>query len=203
MQFSRLKFSANTADTSHGRTSAWKPVPATIESVDLMQQHPNKPIGQNLEKRSKFGYSLFFPLVVTGFMGIVLSSWANSTYLSSVGPSPFRYLPISTPSTNRVASPTPAVVQLPVPPPVETVEKPPLPAPPTPAPSPAPGSDQTQAVVESPQSDGVISPQILLKYFNKSTNGAAAAVSGPIDFSPPRVVLETPSSKAEYSTPPH
>jgi hypothetical protein len=49
----------------------------------------------------------------------------------------------------------------------------------------------------------VISPQMLLKYFTKSTNGTGAGVLGPmpLNFTPPPP-SQTPSSKATYSTSP-
>jgi hypothetical protein len=49
----------------------------------------------------------------------------------------------------------------------------------------------------------VISPQMLLKYFAKSTNGAGARVVGPMpmNFTPPPPV-QPPASKATYSTSP-
>lgn len=81
-------------------------------------------------------------------------------------------------------------------------EKAPAPAPPAPVHEPASTNDQANVIVEQPQPDGVVSPQMLLKYFNKSTNGNAAGVNAPLDFTPPRLA-EPPSSKAEYSTPQH
>ncbi len=48
--------------------------------------------------------------------------------------------------------------------------------------------------------DGVVSPQMLLKFFNKSTNGPSTTVIAPMDFRPPN---PTPlPSKATYSTGP-
>jgi hypothetical protein len=44
----------------------------------------------------------------------------------------------------------------------------------------------------------VVSPQMLLKYFNKSTNGNTTGVIAPIQFSPPQSI-GAPSSTATYS----
>ncbi len=49
----------------------------------------------------------------------------------------------------------------------------------------------------------VVSPQMLLKYFTKSTNGTGAGAIGPMpmNFTPPPPA-QAPSSKASYSTSP-
>jgi hypothetical protein len=154
------------------------------------------------EKRSKMGSRRYFPLIITACTGILVSAWADTAYLPTVGPSPFRYRPIFEPTTNKVAPPPTMPALLPVQLPVEKPEKPAVPAPVPPSHDSAPATDRADAVVESPQSDGVISPQMLLKYFNKSTNGNAASFGAPLDFTPPHVV-DSPSSKSENSTPSH
>jgi hypothetical protein len=179
-------------------------MPAVIESINAMQQELNRPVWQMImskaAKRSTLGYRRHFPLIVIASMGVLISSWANTAYLPAVGPSPLRFRPVFMPNTNGVALPAPVPAQ----------SAPSLPAekktsvsttPPPPHPS-APTIDQTDAIAEPPRSDGEISPQMLLKYFNRSTNGNAAAVSAPLDFTPPRPV-EAASSKAEYTTPSH
>lgn len=181
-------------------------MPAVIESIDAMQQHLTQPVWQMImtkpEKRSIFGYRRHFPLIVTACMGILISSWADTVYLPAVGPSPLRFRPAFKPNTNRVVLPSPAPAKSTLPLPAEKAEKTPAPTPAIPLHDPVPTTEQADAVVEPPPSDGEISPQMLLKYFNRSTNGNAAAVSAPLDFTPPRPV-EAASSKAEYSTPSH
>jgi hypothetical protein len=46
----------------------------------------------------------------------------------------------------------------------------------------------------------VVSPQMLLKYFTKSTNSTASAAT-PLDFTPPKAA-GTPPSRATYETGP-
>jgi hypothetical protein len=72
----------------------------------------------------------------------------------------------------------------------------PLPAPPVE--EPAAVTNQAVVLPEPARHDDVVSPQMLLKYFNKSTNGATTGVLAPFEFSPPQTG-EPPSSKATYS----
>ena len=46
--------------------------------------------------------------------------------------------------------------------------------------------------------DAVVSPEMLLKYFNRSTNGASMEILAPMNVIPTRLP-EPPSSKATYS----
>jgi hypothetical protein len=62
------------------------------------------------------------------------------------------------------------------------------------------GNGTAQPPVESSPPEPVVSPQMLLKYFTKSTNSMAPAAS-PIDFNPPKSV-EAPPSRATYETSP-
>ena len=48
----------------------------------------------------------------------------------------------------------------------------------------------------------VVSPQMLLKYFNKSTNGSVTGVVMPVEFAAPQPSAAPPSSSATYSTTP-
>ena len=50
-------------------------------------------------------------------------------------------------------------------------------------------------------SEPKISPQMLLKFFNRSTNGTAGGIIAPVDFAPP-TVPKPPSGSAMYSTNP-
>ena len=47
----------------------------------------------------------------------------------------------------------------------------------------------------------MVSPQMLLKYFNRTTNGISSAVTAPMEFAPP-TPARPPSSTATYSTNP-
>jgi hypothetical protein len=68
--------------------------------------------------------------------------------------------------------------------------------PPTPAVAPTPASPQF-----APASvDAVVSPQMLLKYFDKSTNGGGSVLA-PVEFLPPKAVAPNQSS-ATFSTGP-
>jgi hypothetical protein len=46
----------------------------------------------------------------------------------------------------------------------------------------------------------MVSPQMLMQYFNRSTNGAAAGIMAPVNFAPP--AAPSPSSTATYSADP-
>jgi hypothetical protein len=60
------------------------------------------------------------------------------------------------------------------------------------------GLDINPANTTSPQPGDVVSPQMLLKYFNKSTNGTGAGIIAPVDVNTSRPTQATPSS-ATYS----
>jgi hypothetical protein len=171
-----------------------------------MQQHPNSPVWQVLvtktEGRSVFGHCRRFTVVIAAFMGILVSTWASSPYLATVGPAPLRFRPAFKPNTNvvvrlaAVAEPKPVVQPVAV----EKVDKAPPPVLLVPAHDVAPTNDPSDAVIDSVGSATTISPQMLLKYFNKSQSGAAAATNAPVDFALPRAGAP-PSSKAEFTTP--
>lgn len=179
---------------------------AVFMRMDGMQKHLNQLVRQMFmtksEMQSAFGHGRRIVFLAVAFAGVLFSGWADNAYLPAVGPSPLRYLPPFKPKTNIVVLPPPVLVPATAPVPVE--KAPPAPVAPAPVvvPEPIPANIQTNAFVEPPRTDGVVSPQMLLKYFNKSTNANAAGVDGPLDFNPPRSA-EPPSSKAEYSTPPH
>ncbi len=181
-------------------------MPAPIENIDEMQAHLNKLVWRtvrtNPENYSKLGHSRCFSLIVTALMGVLMSSWASTAYLPAVGPAPLRFRPAFRPITNSVVPPPPVPAQPPVPPPAEKTGRITLPIPAAPAPASVPAAEETDAVAERPPSDGTVSPQMLLRFFNKSTNGVAAGGIAPLDFTPPRTA-EPPSSKAEFSNPPH
>jgi hypothetical protein len=62
-------------------------------------------------------------------------------------------------------------------------------------------TNQIQSLTLPSNPDEVVSPQMLLRYFNKSTNGASASVIAPMEFTPPPAA-PAPSSKASFSTSP-
>jgi hypothetical protein len=144
--------------------------------------------------------SLLFVLI-----GSLIATVAGSPgpgYLALVGPAAFRFAPVARPCTNRFVLPAPVPVPVPAPVPLQ-IEK--APTPPLPAPAPAvtnqgAASDATQPPVGSAPADGVVSPQMLLRFFNKSTNNPASVIA-PLDFTPPKAAVAAPSS-ATYSTGP-
>lgn len=177
-------------------------MPPVFIGSDAMQQHLNQPVRQMFMTkpgmRSFFRYRHYCSLIAAAYLVVLAPAWSNAGYLPTVGPSPLRFRPAFKPNTNIVVLPIP-IQPVVAPPPAEKVEK--VSSPTLPALEPIPAIAQTNAVVEPPRPD-VVSPQMLLKYFNKPTNGNAAGVSAPLDFTPPRPV-EPPSSKASYSTPQH
>ena len=145
------------------------------------------------------------------FAGLALGVSAAPGYLPAVGPVPLRFRPTPPPAE--------ALVQMPLPPP-----DPPSPAPDIPSPLSAAANTATNKTppAASPSSVPVIatatngpaqpdanpsgsepriSPQMLLRYFSRSTNGAAGGMMAPVDFAPPAAATP-PSSTATYSTEP-
>jgi hypothetical protein len=140
-----------------------------------------------------------FP-VIAAAIGICVANLVEAAYLPTVGPAPLRFRAPYKPSTNSVAPPAPVVSEPVIPPPVKEVEKAPAPAPPVHEAAPAP--IDTNAVVDTAPSDGVISSAMLLKYFNRSTNGAATGVGAPPSFTPAGGA-DPQSGKVDSSTRPH
>lgn len=123
-------------------------------------------------------------------------------YLASIGPSGLRFCSVPRPFTNIFVLPVikPATNE---PPTVATNSEPSHVVPTASATVPDAGTNQTQNVnvVDPGVPTNVVSPQMFLKYFSKSTNGAAnATIITPLDFTPPRA-SPAPSS-ATYSTGP-
>lgn len=121
-------------------------------------------------------------------------------YLPRVGPAPLRFRP----------APAPVIHHF-VPPPAEPVASSavaapatnaPLPVPPPPAKSPAIINHVASGVPDTARPEDVVSPQMLLKDFNKGTNGASTSVIAPVDFGPTQQPVEPLKSKASYSTGP-
>jgi len=176
-------------------------MPSVFEGIEAVRKRLYQFVRQifmeKTEKRCSFGYRGYLPLLLAAYMGVLASGGADTAYLPVVGPSPLRFRPAFKLNINVVMLPLPAPVK-----PVAALPVEKAPIQPVTMREPVPTTEQTNATVEPPQPDSVISPQMLLKYFNRSTNGNAAGVSAPLDFTPPHPV-EPPSSKAEYSTPPH
>jgi len=126
---------------------------------------------------------------------------AGPGYLKNPGPAPLRFQPVpqpitvrpvlppppvETPETNSVAQ-TNAVETLAVTTMVSTTPAIELPV-------------QTNLVIGVPTDEETVSPQMLLKYFNKSTNGPTTTIIAPFNFAPPR--SSVPSSTATYTNTP-
>jgi hypothetical protein len=206
LRYFHLKCRADSADSLPDGYRLGTPCQPPLKAAYVMQQHPNSPVWQvfvtRTERSSGFGHCRRFTLIIAAFMGILISSWASSPYLPTVGPAPLRFRPAFKPNTNVVvrlaAVPAPKpVVQAGA---VEKVEKATPPALLAPAHDAAPTNDPSDAVIESVGSATTISPQMLLKYFNKPQNGAAVGTNAPVDFTLPRAGAP-PSSKAEFTTP--
>jgi len=145
-------------------------------------------------------------------MGLALGVSASPGYLPVVGPAPLRFRPAAQSVTNLVRMPLPPPDPPPATPPPTPLTPPAAAvteaktAPPAAAPSSAP---VILAPTNSPAgpdatpfgSEPMISPQMLLKYFNRSTNGTVSGVIAPVDFAPPAVARPV-SSTATYSTNP-
>jgi len=118
-------------------------------------------------------------------------------YLPRVGPVPLRLAAVLRISTNHFVLPIPATVKEPAPVIPKVVKPSPLPV--SPPLEPVPVIKETpnaQTFPEAP-ADGVVSAQMLLKYFNKSGNGTtnANASSAAIDFTPPKPVVPASNGK--------
>ncbi len=140
-------------------------------------------------------------------LGLAAAASPGPGYLPVAGPAPLRFFAAHWPCTNRFVLTVPA----PAPEPASVVSQAAKSAPPrplTPAstalgpPAVIPQADggKAPAPVESIPPDGVVSPQMFLKYFTKPANSAAAA-AGPLDFTPPKIAPPN-SSSATYSTGP-
>jgi hypothetical protein len=157
-----------------------------------------------------------------GLLGVA-TAWADAGYLPLAGPLPLRFrLPpvlVAEHASDPLPPPPPAPIVLPTPP---------MPPEPPQTSNAAPAKmDKPVAVTNAPalefdarepvtgpasatSPDGVISPQMLIKYFtvsaNPATNAAGVAAVGPIGFTPPPVTAPAPTppaaSKAAPSTTP-
>lgn len=144
-------------------------------------------------------------ILLSTFSAAALAS-ADTGYLPRVGPAPLRFQSVPKPATNHYLLPPREPVPEPQPVAAKSEVKPPAPA----VTASAPGettviSSQIPASATEPdpvpgRSEDVISPQMLLRYFSKSTNGTSTSIVAPIQFTPPKT--ETPPSKASFTTSP-
>jgi hypothetical protein len=147
------------------------------------------------------GFSIFLLALLGGFA----SAAPTIGYLPVVGPAPLRFIIAPRVLTNQfrpvLPPPEPARVFMPTepiqPPPAEpAVVHPQEPARDTPAAA----TPLRELPMEAAPADEVVSPQMFLKFFNKSIN-ISNSVAAPVDFMPPKIA-EPPVSKATYSTGP-
>jgi|HubBroStandDraft_2_1064218.scaffolds.fasta_scaffold402347_2 hypothetical protein len=165
---------------------------------------------------------------MAGVMGVA-TVWADTGYLARTGPLPLRFreeppaiikhinasfpppfLPPYFPPPTLISLPTPSMPATP-PDTSQATNDPPLPGATT---NGAALEFVARRLVDDPAPpagpDGIVSPQMLLKYFTTSTNGSPKAgrnpvsvgVIAPLGFTPPMAEpgpMPPPSSKATYS----
>jgi len=161
-----------------------------------------------------FGRWRYWAAVGAVFAGLASGVLAASGYLPAVGPVPLRFRPAAQPATNLVfiplpppdpPSPPPDASSAPPAPPAatntEAKQTPPVIPPSSPGPTNTVASGPASPNDAASGSAPLISPQMLLRYFNRATNGAAAGIIAPVDFAPPAPATP-PSSTATYSTDP-
>jgi hypothetical protein len=133
-------------------------------------------------------------VVLIAFLGVVAAASTGPGYLPRVGPVPLRFSPAPRPRLNRFVLPVPAPAPEPVPvvsqvekaPPAHSLLLPPI------SPEP-PAGVLAQPPVDSSPPDTVVSPQMLLKFFSKSTNTAPSG-GAPVDFNPPKTAGPLPAA---------
>ena len=158
-----------------------------------------------------FGRARHWAGAGTVFAGLVVGIQAAPGYLPVVGPPPLRFRSPPQPATN--------LVHLALPPPDLPVSEPATPpggaynqtktttpggtnAAPTTAPLVSGATNNPAGPDSTPlTSQPLISPQMLLKFFNRSTNAPGNEVVAPMNFAPP-TPAKPPSSTATYSTDP-
>jgi hypothetical protein len=124
---------------------------------------------------------------------------AEPGYLAVLGPAPLRFLPaarqVSHTSAPTATNTPPTAVQ-------PLGGSPAMPGagnPPTVPPPQIPAETNEVSTPTPPlEPEAVISPQMLIKYFNRSTNGAPTEIIAPMNLGTPHP-SEPPSSKATYS----
>lgn len=142
--------------------------------------------------------------------GLVCGVSAAPGYLPAVGPAALRFRPAAPSGTNlvRMALPPPDVSPSTAST-ASTNTAADTEAKPAPAAATLSSAPLIFAVTNTPPqpeaapfgAEPLISPQMLLKYFNRSTNGASSGIIAPVDFAPPAPAPPR-SSTATYSTGP-
>jgi hypothetical protein len=168
-------------------------------------------VKQQFNNRDTSVFSSLFcvSVALAAFFCLAIAVWAGPGYLSTVGPAPLRYLPPAKPLekvTKRVAAVTPPPVVPAAP--VAQIEDTNLFAAPdflsaptvTEAHSP-PKIEQTNLVTGATPDEGTVSTQMLLQYFNTSSNNSGAGVIVPLNVAMPPPV-DTPPSRASYTNAP-
>jgi hypothetical protein len=149
-----------------------------------------------------------------GFFGVMVV-WAGPGYLPQAGPVPLRFRVLPPPQANLISHPDPSPVslsallppvsaKLPVPT-VPTVPTAPALAPVLAANPPAVEYDvRDSGIIGTPAlpPDGVISPQMLIKYFTLSTNATGMSAAAPVGFTPPTVAVPVPPTTTSEPNPP-
>jgi hypothetical protein len=139
--------------------------------------------------------------VLFAALSVAAAASPGPGWLPLAGPTPLRFSPAPRPRDNRFVLPVPVPAPEPAPVVSQANKAPPASsAPEPPASIPRAGNGMAQPPVESSPPDAVVSPQMLLKYFTKSTN-SAVPVAAPLDFTPPKAA-GAPPSRATYETGP-
>jgi hypothetical protein len=145
-------------------------------------------------RRVKNRREFFIAALVVAVAMAQFAGAETSGYLPTVGPASLRYQIIPPMVTNQVVLPPP-------PAPVAEVVEPPAPVAPAPK-APPVITNVGSSAPELAHPEDVVSPQMLLKYFNKSTNGSSLGIVAPLNFTPPKTAEPAPASSATYSTGP-
>jgi hypothetical protein len=141
------------------------------------------------------------PFVLFAVLSVAAAASPGPGWLPLVGPAPLRFSPAPRPCAKRFVLPDPVPAPEPAPVVSQVHKAPPMSsAPEPPASILRTNNGMAQPPVESSPPDAVVSPQMLLKYFTKSTNSTAPAAA-PLDFTPPKAA-ETPPGRATYETGP-
>jgi hypothetical protein len=151
---------------------------------------------------TRIGNRLGGLLILVSFLTVkAIAGSPLGGYLASVGPMPLRFSQVLPPATNAIVLPKEEVLPAFLP-----TEEPSHVDAPAPAAvvtqvdsAPAPTAQITSSAPELAHPEDVVSPQMLIKYFKKSTNGVSTSVTAPIDFTPPKAPDNSGGSSAAYS----
>ena len=152
-----------------------------------------------------------FTLIVAAYLGACLLGWSRPGYLTVVGPAALRFFAPPPPAPRLPPAPIPMPVvstnSAPVTPVKQDAEETAAgPGAETNVPALPPGPDMSGQTngpgggLGTPKPEDVVSPQMLMQYFNKTGNGTATSIYAPVDVTP-RPPTGSPS-KAGYSNGP-